>query len=115
MNINTDQLAISFETLNNHFIKLLTGYVRIKARVWLKKVALKATLNLDPTSIKEKFGDKITETESERFSRELASWGLKGVHPNGSVEESEGIFTFILWDDLWKVSSRFILRILIVF
>jgi len=106
MNINTEQLAISFETLNNLFIQFLTGFPRIKARVWLKKVALKGILNLDPLSIKEKFGDKITENDSERFSSELESWGLTGVHPDGNVQPSEGKFTFILWNDLWKVRSK---------
>ena len=107
MNINTDQLAISFETLNNLFVHFLGGWPRIKARVWLKKVALKGILNLDPQSINEKFGDNITEKESEQFYRELESWGLTGVHPQ--LKESEGIFTFILWNDLWKVRSYFFL------
>jgi hypothetical protein len=112
MNINTDQLAISFETLNNLFVVFLSGFPRIKARVWLKKVALKGILDLDPQSIKEKFGDNISEKESERFSRELESWGLTGVHPDGAVQPSEGKFTFILWNDLWKVSSIIICLIL---
>ena len=111
MNINTDQLAISFETVNNLFVKFLSGFPRIKARVWLKKVALKGILNLDPQSIKEKFGDNISEKESERFSRELESWGLTGAHPDGAVQPSEGKFTFILWNDLWKV--RYIFQCLI--
>lgn len=100
-----DKLAVSYEALNGVFMKLLAGVNRVRGRVWLKKVTAKGMVNINLESIKEKMGVKISEEEREQLSKHLDGWGLKGAHPENEIDESARDYTFILWDDVWRVSE----------